>query len=402
MKIASLPENENERLALLKSFDILDTPPESDYDDITKLASYICEMPISLITLIDEKRQWFKSKVGVDADSTPRELAFCAHNLSNPNSPLVVNDTTKDERFMDNPLVTGSSKAIFYAGVPLVTENGLALGSLCVIDNVPNKISKKNLDILKKLSNQVVKLIELRKANAKLKKSEVDLKIINQNLYDFAHVVSHDLKAPIRHVNQYVELIKDEVNEKETSSINHYLNKIEESSSHAMELIDGILRYSRSINSYDSESSNISLTKLIENIIDNYNSDNSIRCTACIEVNEITTSRVALSQILTNIISNAIKYNDKEDGFVKIFTSNDGDFYTFEIVDNGIGIPKDQLDSIFNLFYMVDEANLTHINRNGIGLNIVNKLVQNSGGKISVSSKYGKGSSFKFSIPMQK
>ena len=399
MKSAILPENETERLSLLKSYNILDTSPESDYDDITKLASEICGMPISLITLIDEKRQWFKSKVGMDPGSTPREYAFCAHSLNNPTVPLVINDATKDDRFYDNPLVTGDPNVVFYAGVPLVAKDGLALGSLCVIDNAPNEISESKLEALRVLSNQVVKLIELRKTNAQLKKSESDLKVINQNLYDFAYVVSHDLKAPIRHVSQYAQLIKEEADEKDLKSIGHFLKKIDESASNALELIDGILRYSRSINSYDSENSNLDLSRMIESIFINYDINQNIRCIACIEENEIFTSSIALTQILTNIISNAIKYSQKEEGYVKVNAYCDNDFYHFEIEDNGIGIPEEQLGNIFNLFYMVEDQDLTHINRNGIGLNIVRKLIQNLGGNISVTSETGLGSTFKFALP---
>ncbi|MFT4535856.1 MAG: signal transduction histidine kinase [Saprospiraceae bacterium] len=399
MKSAIIPENEKERISLLESYQILDTSPESDYDDITKLASEICGVPISLITLIDEKRQWFKSKVGMDYESTPREYAFCAHSLSNPTTPLIINDTTKDERFHDNPLVTDDPNAVFYAGVPLVVKDGLALGNLCVIGNEPNEISESKLETLRILSNQVVKLLELRKANAHLKKSEADLKVINQNLYDFASVVSHDLKPPIRHVSQYTQLIKEEAGESDLKSIEKFLEKIEESASNALELIDGILRYSKSINSYNGENSNVDISRMIESIFVNYHIDQNIRCMACIEENEILTSSIALSQILTNLRSNAIKYSEKKEGYVKVNTYCDNDFYHFEIVDNGIGIKEEQLGNVFNLFYMVEDQKLTHINRSGIGLNIVRKLIQNYGGEISVTSEYRQGSTFKFSLP---
>jgi signal transduction histidine kinase len=281
----------------------------------------------------------------------------------------------------------------------LVDKNGFPLGNLCVIDNQPNKISEKKLDALKILSNQVVKLIELRKANALLKKSKSELKIINQNLQDFAHVVSHDLKAPVRHVLQYSELINDEVNEGEKKHIGKHLQKIEDSATEALELIDGILRYSRSINSYDISTSNIMISKMIEDIFDKCNDSDHIRCIVCLDQNEINISRITLSQILTNIISNAVKYIDKSSGLVKITVSVDEENYNFEIKDNGIGIQEDKLGIIFNLFYMVEDRDLAHINRNGIGLNIVKKLIQNCGGTISVKSQRGVGSVFSFSIP---
>ena len=127
---------ETERLQELDSFSILDTLPEIDYDNLTAIAAEICGTQISLISLVDNKRQWFKSHHGLGATETPKEFAFCAHAINDPGSPLIVQDARRDERFSDNPLVTGEPNVIFYAGVPLVSDAGLPLGTLCVITNL--------------------------------------------------------------------------------------------------------------------------------------------------------------------------------------------------------------------------------------------------------------------------
>ena len=157
--------NEAERLRELESYNILDSLPESDYDDLTKLAAEICGTPIALISLVDKDRQWFKSRYGLDAPETPRELAFCAHAINDAENTLLVNDARKDERFYDNPLVTGDPNVIFYAGVPLKSEAGLPLGTLCVIDNKPNGLNKGQKESLRILSKQVMNLLVLRKKN---------------------------------------------------------------------------------------------------------------------------------------------------------------------------------------------------------------------------------------------
>ncbi|MDO7173270.1 PAS domain S-box protein [Mariniflexile sp. AS56] len=165
MKKPIFPKNEKERLEELKSFNILDTLEEKDYDFLTKMASDICGTKISLISLIDKDRQWFKSHHGLDATETARELAFCAHAINQPSEVLVVNDARLDARFHDNPLVVGGPKVIFYAGVPLVTSKGFPLGTLCAIDDEPKELSSYQLESLQLLGKQVVNLLELRRKN---------------------------------------------------------------------------------------------------------------------------------------------------------------------------------------------------------------------------------------------
>jgi len=162
MVSAPLPENETARLAALYRYEILDTPAEEAFDGITALASQICGTPIALITLIDQSRQWVKSKVGVEVKETPREFAFCAHAITQPNQILEVPDSLADPRFANNPYVVGEPHIRFYAGSPLVTPTGHALGALCVLDQVPKTLSDSQRQALRTLGQQVVNQLELR------------------------------------------------------------------------------------------------------------------------------------------------------------------------------------------------------------------------------------------------
>jgi len=164
---APLPTNEVERLAALKEYHILDTGTEQSYDDITTLAAHICEVPIAMISLVDEVRQWFKSKVGVEQQQTSRDVAFCAHAILQ-NEPFIVGDATKDRRFADNALVTGEPYIRFYIGIPLINPEGLALGTLCVVDHQPRQLSAAQQEALQALSRQVMALLELRRVSARL------------------------------------------------------------------------------------------------------------------------------------------------------------------------------------------------------------------------------------------
>lgn len=163
------PRDEAERIASLKRYRILDTLAEDSYDDLLNILAGICNTPIGALTLVDEDRQWFKARLGLDVSQTPRSESFCAHAILKPDQLLVVEDATGDTRFHDNPLVTGSTKIRFYAGAPLIASDGHALGALCVIDNHPRHLSDFQKSALSSLSRQASALMELRRSSDELR-----------------------------------------------------------------------------------------------------------------------------------------------------------------------------------------------------------------------------------------
>ncbi|TLV04036.1 GAF domain-containing protein [Dyadobacter luticola] len=198
----SITPAEIERLAALKGYDILDSLPEKEYEDITKLASEICKTPISLISLVDDSRQWFKSNHGLAVKETPREFAFCTHTIQNPSQVFIVPDSREDERFAQNPLVTDDPNVIFYAGAPLIDSKGFGLGSLCVIDHIPRELTEQQLLALQILARHVVNLIELKSADKAmraiqhaLQERHAEVENLHNLISEHVSDVLHELKT---------------------------------------------------------------------------------------------------------------------------------------------------------------------------------------------------------------
>ncbi len=172
-----VPNNENERLAALKEYRILDTEAEQTYDDIIALAAHICHVPMAMISLVDEARQWFKSKMGMERRETPREVAFCAHAILQ-REPFIVPDTKKDRRFSGNTLVTSEPHVRFYAGFPLIASQGLAMGTLCVKDRKPRRLSPKQKQAMQLLARQAMALLESRRVSRNLAEALEHVKML--------------------------------------------------------------------------------------------------------------------------------------------------------------------------------------------------------------------------------
>jgi GAF domain-containing protein len=170
-----IPKDEPKRMATLRKYHILDTPPEDDFDNLATLAAQICGTPIALVTIIDRNRQWFKSRVGLDISETSRDVAFCAHAIMQ-RKLLIVPDTLKDKRFAENPFVKAGPRIRFYAGMPLITPNNQALGTLCVLDKVPRVLTSSQTEALKALGSYVMSQLESRRKIFDLKQSSLENK----------------------------------------------------------------------------------------------------------------------------------------------------------------------------------------------------------------------------------
>ena len=393
-----IPVNEERRIVDLKSYSLLDSLPEEDYDFITSMASNICETPIALISLVDEDRQWFKSKVGLSIDETPREFSFCAHAICKNTEIMVVPDACQDERFVNNPLVTGEPKIRFYAGVPLNSEKGFSLGTLCIIDTKPRQLNQKQLSLLESLSRQVINLMELRRNKKELEKAYRFLRFKNKELEEFTYITSHDLQEPVRTIISLIEMVSFSYDEKLDDQGKEMMKYIVEAGGRMQALIMGLLDYSRL--GKEKTLDLVECDKLVDDVILDLSksisdSNGNIQKGS---LPKIVGYKTDLRMLFQNLISNALKFRHPErDPVILIEASDEKDHWKFCITDNGIGIEKKYRTRIFKIFQRLHSRELYE--GYGLGLTHCRKIIELHNGKIWVNSNKGTGSKFYFNIP---
>ena len=391
-----LPENEAKRLSEVKKYNLLDTLPERDFDNITALVASICEVPISLITLIDSERNFFKSCYGANISEAPRETSFCGHAILDTSEIFIVNDARKDERFIGNPTIEAFN-TIFYAGVPLINPEGYPLGTLCVYDTKPRDLNSKQKKALIALANQVVNIFELRKKNEALKAAQFELQQRNERLNAFANVVSHDLKSPLANITSLTRLLREENKAQLSTESLQYLDYIEESTTTLKGYIDGILKFYKTEVLLEQKKTDISIKDFCEEIKEMLIIKNNELCYP--ETGTLKNiNKAALTQIVLNLVDNALKYTDKHKCTVTIDFEEQELFYKFTVKDDGRGIELEKQGDIFELFNTGGIKDSLGREGTGIGLATVKSLVNKLGGDIWLESELGNGSTFTFTI----
>lgn len=412
--LAPLPENELERLQALESYHVMDSAAEPQFDQIVELASEICGVPIALISLVDANRQWFKAARGLgDTRQTPREQAFCAHALLSI-EPLIVPNALQDQRFADNPLVTGDPHLRFYVGIPLVSSDDLVLGTLCVIDQLPRHLTESQIRSLQKLAHLTMKLMDQYLLQHQLQTNQQTLQQLteqagsaNRAKSDFLATMSHEIRTPINAVMGLNYLLQKTELSPEQSA---YSAKIQTASESLLGVINAILDISK-----------IEAQKLeLENI--SFDLDNTLNSLAAILglkaqqqnlelIFDVSASvprllcgdSLRLEQVLMNLLSNAIKFTPKGKITLTITDQNstpETAYLTFSVSDTGVGISKSQQKRLFQAFSQADLSTTRLYGGTGLGLSIASHLVTLMGGHLQCVSASGKGSLFEFSLAL--
>lgn len=393
---------EKERMNELFSLDILDSQSETQYNELVELASTITDCPVSLISLVDSNRQWFKASHGLDATETPRDISFCSHAIEAKEDLFMVEDASEDPRFANNPLVTEDPNIKFYAGRKLTTSNGYNIGTLCVIDTKRRTLSKLQQSQLNLISKQVVYLIESRKRLADEKQKSI-------KAMAFISSISHEIRTPLTSVIGYADVISNSISKNENKEkINDYIETIKHSATHLESLVGDVLDFSKMGSGkvmINNESISLSMImKQISSLLRVAVDKNNVDFKLTIDKSSpkfITTDPTLLKQIVINLASNAIKFTKDDQVSINVKFNKDNNLLIIDIKDNGIGMTEEEALRLFNPFEQANSTIQKNFKGTGLGLAISKELAEKLGGDIKLtSSKLNIGSEFSITIPV--
>lgn len=400
MKPAPVTPDEDQRLAKLEAYNVLDTLPEAVYDDIVSLASEICGTPIALVSLVDTDRQWFKAKVGLDAPETHRDVAFCSHAIHG-DEVFEISDSRLDHRFHDNPLVTGDPHVIFYAGAPIISVEGHKVGTLCVIDNEPKTLSPTEKEMLTRLSRQVAYILEQRIVAERADALNQELRAANEELFQFSYRASQDLKAPLVSIRRLADFVRKDFGEEQYEEAIENLEKVSAMAVQLEQEVNNVLAL-REAGATEHASESFSVLDLLQDIAEDVEwqleDANCDLKTSSIQDFMMHSEKARIRQILTNLISNAIKYRDpsKTPCSVEIRCPQRADRIVIQVIDNGVGIDQEHHSEVMGMFKRF-HPELSE--GTGLGLAIVKKHVEAMQGQIHFTSAPNVGTTFSISLP---
>lgn len=391
MPAAKLPADEEERLRVLYDYQILDTMEESSFDAICQLAAMVCETPVSLITLVDRTRQWFKAAVGWDARQTERDCSFCAHAILEKEL-LVVDDTQKSACFRDNSLVLSSPNVRFYAGKPLRAFNGMPLGTLCVIDRKPRHLSSEQLSALETLATQVEHELELRRLNRELALQDEQRERVSQ-------FIVHDLSNPMA----AIRMIADELAEKIGGD--PLLGELAQDLGVASERVHRMVRDLRDlVTSREGQLAprwqRFAIPLLMEELTSltrAHRKEHQVSLEwVARDVSELQGDPDLVTRVLQNLIFNAIEHSPRGSTVTVTFRRSSDESHRVQVDDEGPGPGTDDPEELFEMYAKHGSARRES---RGIGLAFCRCAIHAHGGRIGAEPRLPHGSCFWFDIP---
>jgi signal transduction histidine kinase len=403
---APIPDQEEERLQEVLRYHLLDTPPEQEYNDIAKLASQICQTPMSTVSLIDHYRQWHKAEVGLGASEAERASSFCGHTIAQ-NGVLEVQDATLDERFHDNPFVTDDPNVRFYAGIPLVSPRGYNIGSLCVIDTKPRQLNAEQKFALEVLANQVIKMFELRVKNKETENKNAIIENQNQHLEEMnaiqnkiISIVSHDIRGPVSSLKNVITLRKDD--DISNDEVMEFMDTVNGQLDNTLYMLTNLVEWGallrrknhvelNPVDLYGLVISEMNVQVLSFSMKHN-TLDNKVRENCMVHSDEN-----MLRFMLRNLVGNANKFT--ENGRITVAAEREADQYRISVTDTGIGMSEEIRANLFKPSRRSSRKGTQMEDGSGLGLILTMEIAHTLGTELNVDSAPGKGTSINFLIP---
>ncbi len=387
-----LPKDEELRIESLRKSGILDTSADARFDTIVDLTQKIFDVPVCLISFVDEDRQWFKSCYGVDVKETSRNIAFCNYTILT-DEVFEVPDAALDDRFKENPLVTGLHNVRYYSGAPIISVEGFNVGTLCIIDTVSREpMSDQNTQILRKLASMVSDILA---QDGKVRDTKTDTVV----RADYFAQVSHELRTPLNAIVGVSNIMQKELcdNEKLSPLVDTLCN----ASTSMMSLMEMLMDTS----ALASKKLSISKEKFFLNdvwmsvldIVRSAYKESPLSLVVDIDHDETATfygDAFRIKQVVLNLLTNAYKYTDE--GSVELKVTLNDELLKVVVTDTGIGLSDDNIAQIFDRYTQIDKGQKGGV---GLGLSISKQLTSLMGGELSVESVVNKGSSFTLTLP---
>lgn len=407
MKSAEISFNEEQRLDYLHGLDLLDSPYEKDFDDIVKLASQICKVPMALIALVDANRHWFKARKGLDLNESSREDSFCDH-VNSYGEHLEVPDMLEDERFTENPWVVNEPKIRFYAGFPLVTKNGFRIGTLCVLDTVSRKLNDDQKFGLQVLSDQIINLVELRLKNKKTetqieaaKKHQLLLEDFNHSQSKIISYIAHDVRNPLSALKGIIDM--NDLHLLTPKQVDNVMGMLNKQLDGTLDMLTNLVEWGQAhINRKIPHTRGVNLHGVVQKKFKNFEVAAQVKGNKLMnEVEEgfmVFADEYMLRFILRNLLGNANKFTSN--GAIAVSANRKGDNALIKVTDNGVGISEKVMKKLFNPDKRSTSPGTNNEKGSGLGLVLAREFVEKLGSDLHVESEEGKGAVFSFSLPL--
>ncbi len=393
MLVAPIPANESKRLQELFRLEILDSPYEQEFDELVQLASQICQTPVSLITLIDHDRVWFKAKVGTDLPEAGRSIMFCPHAIAGGEDVFIVPDTISDERFSDNPVVAHDPHIRFYAGAPLTSANGYKLGTLCILDVVPRQLTPEQRSTLRVLSHQAVRLFDSRIKNKQLARQQQRLEELARTQTRIISIVSHDVRNPLGSLRSMLDMMGAGLLEPDETAEMITVGKRQVDST--TEMLNNLVDWgSVQLQNRPPEKRRLNLHDLVTSKFAKFQVAARLKSNALVNdvPGEFTleSDENALRFVLRNLVSNAMKFT--EGGRITVSACHDdAGRVCIQVEDTGMGMTEEVRGRLFDAKNRQSAPGTQREKGSGLGLLLVREYLEKLGGTLDVWSEAGKG-----------